>query len=106
MSAHFHRAVTQSSDYVTARWPAATPQIVKDFTEIERTVERVFVTDLGECPSVPALSPRSCVHVSACQMILLPDLLRNLGECAVSCVLTEADCVCFMSHSILFLYGS
>jgi hypothetical protein len=36
-----------------SRWPAATPHIVKDFTGIEGSVERVFVTDVGEGPTHP-----------------------------------------------------
>ena len=32
-------------------WPAANPHIVKDFIGIARSVERVFVTDIGEGPT-------------------------------------------------------
>ena len=50
-SAHFYNCRHTIKCLRDSRWPAATRRIVKDFARIERSVERLYVTDVGEGPS-------------------------------------------------------
>ena len=53
---HLHQCRHTIKCLRDSRWPARTSHIVKDCTGIERSVERVFVTDVGEVPRMSALT--------------------------------------------------